>query len=196
MSCLRTALVVGLGGVTNGGKTTMCHLLERLFSSNKYNFRVKSLHMDDYYRSEDDPHHIYLEEFNHHDWDCLNALDINRFIDDYQSFRSKYDLLFVEGFLIFNIPLLYKAHYRFDLAYYFDMSYDECRQRRLKRNYNPPDPIGYFEGHVWNVYVKNKKEAFEQNKDLKLKIVDTTKESFEKIQETIINDIEMILKTS
>ena len=40
-SSSQMAVVVGLGGVTNGGKTTMCESLERIFSSDKYNLRVK-----------------------------------------------------------------------------------------------------------------------------------------------------------
>ncbi len=35
---------------------------------------------------------------------------------------------------------------------------------------------------------------FEQNKDVGLELIDTTKESFEKIQEKIIKDIEIALK--
>ncbi|CAF2510017.1 unnamed protein product [Rotaria sp. Silwood2] len=194
MSSSQTALVVGLGGVTSGGKTTMCQFLEDLFSSNKYNLNIKSLHIDDYFRSNDDPHHIHLDKFNHHDWDCLNALDIDRFIQDFQSTRLICDILLIEGFLIFNIVSSSKDDYRYDLAYYFDLPYEECRKRRYERNYDPPDPEGYFEEHVWDAYIKAKKEAFEQNKDVRLEIVDTTKTSFEKIQEKIIKDIEIALK--
>jgi uridine kinase len=196
MSSSRIVLVVGLGGVTNGGKTTMCRSLEQLFSSNKYNMHVKSLHMDDYFRPNDDPHHIYLVKFHHHDWDCLEAIDTDRFIADLQSMRLQCDLLLVEGFLIFNVLTPSNNPHLFNLAYYFDLPYEECRKRRLKRDYDPPDPDGYFEEHVWHVHVKAKKEALDRNKDIGLELVDTTKESFEKIQERIIKDIETTLKRS
>ncbi|CAF0960969.1 unnamed protein product [Adineta ricciae] len=186
-------LVVGLGGVTNGGKTTMCKALEDLFSSNKYHLRVKSLHMDDYFHPTDDPRHIHLEEFNHHDWDCLEALDTDRFIADVQSFRSQCDLLLVEGFLIFNVSSP-KHSKLFDLGYYFDLPYEECRRRRSSRNYDPPDPEGYFEGHVWQAYVNAKTDALEQNKHLGLELIDTTKESFDQVQAKIVSDIERSLK--
>ena len=77
--------------------------------------------MDDYYHPTDDPHHIYLDKFGHHDWDSLNALDIDRFVSDFQSNRLKYCLLLVEGFLIFNISSLSQENRAFDLAYYFDL---------------------------------------------------------------------------
>ena len=194
MSSSKTALVVGLGGVTNGGKTTMCKSLEHHFSSNQYNLRVKSLHIDDYFRPNDDPHHIHLEKFNHHDWDCLEAIDTDRFIKDLQSMRLECDLLFVEGFLIFNVPTPSKNDRLFNLAYYFDLSYEECRKRRLERNYDPPDPQGYFEEHVWSAYLKAKREVLDRNKDGELELVDTTKESFERIEEKIIKEIEIALK--
>jgi uridine kinase len=194
MSSFQTALVVGLGGVTNGGKTTMCQSLEQLFSSNKYNLRVKSLHIDDYYRPNNDPHHKYLDQSDHHDWDCLEAIDTDRFIEDLQSIHLKYDLLFVEGFLIFNISIPPKNHHLFNLAYYFDLPYEECRKRRLERHYDPPNPDGYFEKHVWHAHIQAKKVALERNKDVGLELVDTTKESFETIQDKIIKDIETALK--
>ena len=184
------ALVVGLGGVTNGGKTTMCRCLERLFSSAKYQIRVRSIHLDRYFRSPDDPNHVHLDEFNHHDWDSLHALNIEQFCADIERERMNCDLLLVEGFLIFNIPL---AREFFHLIYYFDLPYEECLRRRSGRNYDPPDPQGYFQGHVWQAYVKAREEALELFKGKNVILVDTTKESFEKIEENIVRDIENVL---
>jgi nicotinamide/nicotinate riboside kinase len=193
MSSGQSALVVGLGGVTNGGKTTMCHSLKRLFSSNHYNLRVISMHLDHYFRSPDDPHHVHLVEFDHHDWDSLNALDTDRFLADIESNRWKCDILLVEGFLIFNIPYSSNKKELFDLIYYFDLPYEECLRRRLGRNYDPPDPKGYFQGHVWQAYVKAKQDAFERLNQKKFVVVNTTEEPFEKIEEKIVKDIEKAL---
>jgi nicotinamide/nicotinate riboside kinase len=190
MSSKQPALIVGLGGVTNGGKTTMCQSLKRLFSSNKYNLHVLSMHLDHYFRSPDDPHHVHLVEFDHHDWDSLHALDTDRFLADIELNRWKCDILLVEGFLIYNIPY---SKDLFDLIYYFDLSYEECLRRRLGRNYDPPDPKGYFQGHVWQAYVNAKQDAFERLKQKNIVVVDTTVESFEKIEENIVKDIEKAL---
>ena len=73
---------------------------------------------------------------------------------------------------------------------FFDLSYEECLRRRLGRNYDPPDPKGYFEGHVWHAFVKAKKEALERFKEGKLVVVNTAEESFEKVEENIVKDIE------
>ena len=194
MSSLTNAVVVGLGGVTNGGKTTMCQFLEKIFSSDRYNLNVQTLHLDHYFRSDDDPQHKHLTKFNHHDWDCLEALEVDRFLEDFQSVRRTCDLLLVEGFLIFNLPSTSAIDYRFDCAYYFDLPFEECQKRRSQRHYDPPDPDGYFEEHVWQAYTKAKKQAFDQNNDGKLQLVDTTQQSFEEIQKKIIQNIETTLK--
>lgn len=168
----------------------MCRSLERLFSSAKYQLRVQSIHLDRYFRSPDDPHHVHLAEFDHHDWDSLHALNTEQFVEDIQRERMNCDLLFVEGFLIYNIPL---AKDLFNLTYYFDLPYEECLRRRSGRNYDPPDPQGYFQGHVWQAYVKAREEALELFKDKDVIFVDTTKESFEQVEENIVKMIENFL---
>ena len=195
MASTSTALVVGLGGVTNGGKTTMCRSLERLFSSEKYHCRVLSMHLDHYFRSEDDPHHRHLPEFDHHDWESVNALDIDLFIADVHMNRQKCDLLLVEGFLIFNIGFPSERD-TFDLLYYFDLPYEECLRRRLQRHYVPPDPPGYFQGHVWSSFIKSKKEALDRFQQSNLVILNTEEESFDSIERTIVKDIERMLLNS
>ena len=189
-------LVVGLGGVTNGGKTTICRSLERLFSADPYNLRIISMHLDHYFRSPDDPNHVHLDEFNHHDWDSLNALHIDRFISDLETNRHRCDLLLVEGFLIFNIDYPSSQHNAvFDLIYYFDLSYDECLRRRLGRNYDPPDPKGYFIGHVWNASIKAKTDAINRFHLTQENFVNTGEEPFDQAEHRIINDIHKALST-
>ena len=192
MSSPGGALLVGLGGVTNGGKTTMCRSLERLFSSPEKDLRVLSMHLDHYFRSPDDPHHVHLDEFNHHDWDSLNALDTDRFVSDLQTKRQQCDLLLVEGFLIFSIPYDQRA---FDLTYYFDLPYEECLRRRLTRHYDPPDPPHYFTGHVWNASVQAKEEALRRFDRSSMFVVNTAEESFEQVERRIIDDVHRALSS-
>lgn len=38
------------------------------------------------------------------------------------------------------------------------------------RIYNPPDPPGYFDGHVWPMYLKHKREMEENETDIGMQI--------------------------
>ena len=167
----------------------MCYALEKFFSSESKYLRLKTFHLDDYFRPIDDPRHIYLTEYKTQDWDCLSALDLDRFVSDLKSDRDRYDLILVEGFLLFNIP----SESAYDLSYFFDLPYDECCRRRLERVYEPPDPEGYFQGHVWPAYLKAKNDALEQMRTASFTLVDTTEESFETIEKKIIDEIENLL---
>ncbi|KAI4888062.1 hypothetical protein NFI96_028154 [Prochilodus magdalenae] len=88
-------------------------------------------------------------------YDTLDALHMDRmmskvrsWVQDPRSFMLSQGLavqesgvfsLLVEGFLIFNYG---------------------------SRVYKPPDPVGYFDGHVWPMYLKNRKEMEEAVQDL------------------------------
>nr|XP_057926831.1 nicotinamide riboside kinase 1 isoform X2 [Doryrhamphus excisus] len=64
-------------------------------------------------------------------------------------------VLIVEGFLIFNHRALNEL---MDKRYFLEIPYDTCKERRSLRVYKPPDPPGYFDGHVWPMYLKNRQE--------------------------------------
>lgn len=173
-------LVIGICGVTCGGKTTLATELNNILPNSKV------ITQDDYYLDENDPRQIRIPELNHVNFELLTSLDMERMhrdicyvlrnrknsigspikkrnnsfnITDVEVQKLVHDrvtqtgmnILILEGFSILN----YKPVEAFcDLKYYLTLSKAQCSARRKHRVYDPPDCPGYFEKCVWPEYLK------------------------------------------
>lgn len=174
-------LVIGICGVTCGGKTTLATELNNILPNSKV------ISQDDYYLDENHPRQIRIPDLNHVNFELLTSLDMERMHTDISRVlkhrkntigsprnhhhhkrssnfsvelqklvhdrvvESGINVLILEGFSIFN----YKPVEAFcDLKYYLTLSRAQCSARRKKRVYEPPDCPGYFEKCVWPEYLK------------------------------------------
>ncbi|KAM4745955.1 nicotinamide riboside kinase 1 isoform 3-T3 [Anableps anableps] len=135
-------LVVGVGGVTNGGKSTLSQFLHQKIHNSCI------IAQDSYFK---DDSVVPADSNGFKQYDTLDALHMEKMIKEVYSWKNDPDvflrerglilkdssvdsevyILIVEGFLIFNYSI---------------------------RVYSPPDPPGYFDGYVWPMYLQNRKE--------------------------------------
>ncbi|KAM7415985.1 hypothetical protein PAMA_018181 [Pampus argenteus] len=161
-------LVVGVGGTTNGGKTTLSKSLHEQIPNSCI------IAQDSFFK---DDSVVPVDSNGFKQYDMLDALLMDKMMSEIESWQRDPEsflrgrgltsehttpsvdeevfVLIVEGFLIFNYRPLNEL---FDKRYFMEIPYDVCKMRRSSRVYTPPDPPGYFDGHVWPMYLKNHQE--------------------------------------
>ncbi|XP_018099623.1 nicotinamide riboside kinase 1 L homeolog isoform X1 [Xenopus laevis] len=191
--------IIGISGITNGGKTTLANRLLKVLPN------CTLICQDDYFKPDS---YIETDENGFKQFDVIEALDMETMMAAVHSWikqsqdtltvdenkemhhacEKKAYFLIVEGFLLYH----YKSYCCRPLEnvlnrkYFLIIPYEESKKRRSQRIYNPPDPPGYFDGHVWPMYLKHKKEMEEANNEIVY--LDGTK-SEEEIQSSVYADI-------
>ncbi|XP_006892066.1 PREDICTED: nicotinamide riboside kinase 1 [Elephantulus edwardii] len=155
--------IIGISGVTNGGKTTLAKNLQKHLPN------CSVISQDDYFKPESE---IEMDKNGFLQYDVLDALNMENMMSAISCWmeenpeapplstdsQSSMDIpiLIIEGFLLFSYKPLDTLWNR---SYFLTIPYEECKRRRSTRVYEPPDPPGYFDGHVWPMYLRHRREV-------------------------------------
>ncbi|XP_078423393.1 nicotinamide riboside kinase 1-like [Cetorhinus maximus] len=192
-------LIVGIGGVTNGGKTTLACKLKKALPNSVL------LCQDTFFKPASE---VEFGEDGFQQYDVITALDMKAMMDTVYAWMENMsavhieqeapvlsenkglNILIVEGFLLYNYKPLNDV---FNQHYYLSIPYEECKRRRCSRVYDPPDPPGYFDGHVWPMYLKNRKYMEEKVADIiYLDGTNPPDELFAQVYEDILREVQKL----
>ncbi|XP_075391693.1 nicotinamide riboside kinase 2 isoform X2 [Tenrec ecaudatus] len=186
-------IIIGVGGMTNGGKTTLTNSLLKTLPN------CCVIHQDDFFKPQDQ---IAVGEDGFKQWDVLESLDMEAMLSTVQAWvrnpgkfarahgvpvqptASDTHVLLLEGFLLYSYRPLVDLYSR---RYFLTVPYEECKRRRSTRNYQVPDPPGLFDGHVWPMYQKYKGEM--ETNGVEVVYLDGTKTRGELFQQ-VLQDIQ------
>lgn len=169
--------IVGISGVSGGGKSSLAtKLYDYLSDSKNANAfdacRIKQvllIQQDKYFYPRDSPHHIWIKDMNFINREVLSAVDGERMWSDIAETVSRLNaietmancssndvrILLLEGFLIFNDE---RINDLCNVRLHLTLSPEVCLERRLKRTWKHvnPQPIKYFHEYVWPSYQKHR----------------------------------------
>lgn len=135
-------MIIGIGGVSTAGKTTLARELREHYSDKK----VITLCQDDFIKAiENIP--LIRERI---DWEHPDSIDHNRFLQAIQNEALVNEIVIAEGLMIFwNQPLFTLL----DKKIFVELTHTKFMERKSLDNRWGHEPDWYIE-HIWNSYLK------------------------------------------
>jgi nicotinamide/nicotinate riboside kinase len=136
------SLLIGIGGVSRSGKSSLALLLREHFKSNT----VAIVNQDEYIHSAFQM--PWVE--NELDWEDPESLDFQRMYYEIGWLEKNVEILIVEGLFAFYYPELNK---RYDKKLMVEISY-KCFYQRKQRDQRWGAIPDWYIKHIWDSYMK------------------------------------------
>lgn len=135
-------MIIGIGGVSNAGKTTLATRLKERLSP----LRIAVLCQDDFARPVSG-----IPRINGHvDWEIPESIDLARYYRHILKQREEYDIIIAEGLFAFCDKHIY-SHY--DKKIFLTISKETFWRRKSKDLRWGKEPDWYME-HIWKSHFK------------------------------------------
>lgn len=171
-------LVIGISGITGGGKTVLATGLYEYLNKveNRTAFKgyqintVKLLQLDAYFYPRDSPNHTWIKEINYINRELVTAMDMERFVSDAEAMVTELNtcnlektppandcignalnILIIEGYFIFKKLRIRELC---NMRLHINLPYNVGLERRLIRTFKHvnPKPVWYYEHIIWPSY--------------------------------------------
>ena len=135
-------MIIGIGGVSRSGKSTLAEIICSVFSEKK----VEIISQDNFAFNED----MIPRIKNEIDWECPDSIDFNRFREGIRNAEKEHDIVIAEGLLVFYEQ---ETNVLFDKKIFIQLPENVFRERKIsdKRWGSFPD---WYIDHIWNSFLK------------------------------------------
>jgi uridine kinase len=135
-------MVIGIGGLSRSGKSTLAQQLATQFREAGASVRV--LDQDDFVVAEEALPRIR----DRADWDHPASMDFKGLLNGIQEARHRYEVVIVEGILVFYDP---EVDALFDRRLFINLDKKRFLERRRSETRWGVEPEWYLE-HVWEAH--------------------------------------------
>ncbi|RLD36797.1 MAG: hypothetical protein DRI74_08385 [Bacteroidetes bacterium] len=130
--------VIGIGGVSRAGKTSLAQRISDWLPNQK----VKILHQDDYVIPKSKMPLVRGQI----DWENPDSLDFASFREEILKVQKEYDYIIAEGLMVYWNPEVYQL---FDKSIFIEISKETFLNRKTLDFRWENEPDWYIE-HIWN----------------------------------------------
>ncbi|UBM61621.1 hypothetical protein LA303_09365 [Candidatus Sulfidibacterium hydrothermale] len=135
-------MIIGIGGVSNAGKTTLANRLKAALNP----LRVLILCQDDFARPENE-----IPRINGHiDWEIPESIDLAKYYRHLLKAKEEYDIVIAEGLFAFCDKHIYS---QYDKKIFLTISKQTFWRRKSKDLRWGKEPDWYME-HIWASHFK------------------------------------------
>uniref|UniRef100_A0A914V6R8 Uncharacterized protein n=1 Tax=Plectus sambesii TaxID=2011161 RepID=A0A914V6R8_9BILA len=180
--------VIGVAGVTCGGKTTLSERLVHLIKAELKSAVV--VNQDDFFLPKMDVARIWKQgdpSVLFYDYDSPKSVDAVRFADAVDRALLDNDIVVVDGNMLTEFPCIYE---KLAKVLFITLDKETCRKRRVVRtDYDPADVPGYFDQIVWPAYQQHVEHAKERA-DVKCIFLDGSKHPDDALLQQILRELD------